>query len=150
MDAAARSSYRVVALIGLSMIFTLFLLAIVVEVVLRSSGALLPVLGPGPAQTLRFALLGATAVLFFVIRALSRVPAAQHGAAAAGLPRLVTRSVLVFALCEVPAVFGFTTFMLTGSREEFYIFLFIALLFFSRFFPRYRDWQQHAASRRGA
>ena len=58
--------------------------------------------------------------------------------------RLLTASILTDALCAMMAVNGLTLFLLTRNSICFYIFLFLSLVLFTYFFPRYVQWQEWA------
>jgi hypothetical protein len=48
----------------------------------------------------------------------------------------ITYAMIVFTLCEVPAVFGFVLFLLSGDMKWFYIFSGYSLALFALFWPR--------------
>ncbi len=151
-----RKAYRITAFIGLAMIASLIIYAVVVELIKKQNapfGGYQP-LPPDVISTLRFALLGAAAVVFFVIRLLSRltlsgkVPLRSSSMTVLFPPevqRLVSASVATYALCESVAIFGLVLFLVQGNSGDFYLFLALSLLYFSIHFPRYAVWEEWAA-----
>jgi hypothetical protein len=55
--------------------------------------------------------------------------------------RLLRVSVITSALSELPALFGFVLFILSGISRDFYILLFVSLFLMFMFFPRYSQWR---------
>ncbi|HTY77796.1 MAG TPA: hypothetical protein VMI34_08265 [Candidatus Bathyarchaeia archaeon] len=72
---------------------------------------------------------------------LGRSPA---GDAAAQARRLVSTSLTVAALAELPAVLGLVLFMLSGMRADFYALLVLSLALQTIYFPRLDGWRQWA------
>jgi len=58
--------------------------------------------------------------------------------------RLLRTSVITSALSELPALFGFVLFILSGMSRDFYILLFVSLFLMFMFFPRYSQWRAWA------
>lgn len=51
-------------------------------------------------------------------------------------------SIISSALCEVPAVLGVVLFFIIGTVRDFYVFLFVSLVLFVMYFPRYANWEE--------
>jgi len=97
--------------------------------------------------TVRIALWGAAAfvagLIGLVRRALlGRSPAGDEAAQAR---RLVSTSLTVAALAELPAVLGLVLFMLSGMRADFYALFVLSLALQTIYFPRLEGWRQWAA-----
>jgi len=58
--------------------------------------------------------------------------------------RLLSASMVSFALCESIAVYGLVLFLLNGGLRELYLFIFISLVSFVIHFPRYERWEEWA------
>jgi len=58
--------------------------------------------------------------------------------------RLISASMVSFALCESIAVYGLVLFLLNGRLRELYLFIFISLVSFVIHFPRYGRWEEWA------
>ncbi len=140
------------------MIASVFVYAIVVEVLERSGGRTASPAAEG--DVLRYVLFGIAAVLFFVVRAVGSMdpfrigpPAAGagpagRGGAAALAPRLLARTIVQYALCEVPAVLGLVAYFLNGIRGDFYLLMLLSLFLFAVHFPKYGRWEELAGRRR--
>ncbi|MFP5212783.1 MAG: hypothetical protein ACLGPL_05335 [Acidobacteriota bacterium] len=59
--------------------------------------------------------------------------------------RLRMATIVTFALCEVPALFGLVLFLLGGLHSEFYLMLAFSLVGMLLYFPRYNHWEVAAA-----
>ncbi|MBN2246944.1 MAG: hypothetical protein JW755_13990 [Candidatus Aminicenantes bacterium] len=55
--------------------------------------------------------------------------------------KLLRGSIIIFLLCEIPALFGLVLFLLSGVSRDFYILLFISLFLMYMFFPRFAQWK---------
>lgn len=151
-----RKAYRMTAFIGLAMIASLVVYAVVVELIKKQNapfGGYSP-MPPDVFSTLRYALMVVAAVEFFVIRLMNKlmlsgkVPLQSSPTTvrfAPELQRLVSAAVVTFALCESVAIYGLVLFLIQGNSGDFYLFLVLSLLFFSTYFPRYGTWEEWIA-----
>jgi hypothetical protein len=146
--------YRLAVYICCAMIASVFIYAGVVEY-LEVQNAPFHGYSPLPAAVydkLRLILLVVALVDFALIpyirnsalKAASRLGTAP--VAGANLPgpvgKLITVSMITFALCESIAIYGLVLFLVNGGRQEFYLFLLIALAAFAIHFPRYNRWEE--------
>ncbi len=150
-----RKAYRMTAFIGLAMIASLVVYAVVVDLIKKQNapfGGYAPM--PDAIVMLRYALLGVAAVEFFVIRLMNRlmlsgkVPLRNSPATARFAPevqRLVSSSVVTYALCESVAMYGLVLFLIQGNTGDFYLFLAVSLFYFIVTFPRYGNWEEWVA-----
>jgi len=156
-----RKQYRIVVIIGLAMMASVLVYAVIVgliekeiipmRVALEISGEHLGMI--------KYVMFAVCAVIFFVIRIVRSVMLAagtavsgssRTGSAAQDLPetgRLVSSSVITFAMCEFPAVLGLVLYILGRSSTDFDLFLLISLFFFAVYFPKYSDWEAWARER---
>jgi F0F1-type ATP synthase membrane subunit c/vacuolar-type H+-ATPase subunit K len=137
-----KQRYLVTNFIGLAMIGSVFIYAVIVEIFKRyyapfQGFAALP---PKLAEMLTYILLFVALVFYFVIRFLKRKVATQSPQF---LPQI---AILTFALCEAVAVFGLMLFLLTGNSLDFYMFFAVSLLLFYLFFPKYDHWEKIVAA----
>lgn len=157
-DESFRKGHRTAVLIGWFMILSVLVYAGVAEYFTRNNT---PFAGfsPLPADVfnkLRLILLGVCLVDFALIPFLrNRVLSAQNraGVSPVGRPltpegKLVSASIISFALCESIAIYGFILFLLNGARQEFYLFFLLSLIAFAIHFPRYEHWQEWAQKMR--
>lgn len=150
-----RKAYRTTAFIGLAMIAGLIVYAVVVELIKKQHapfGGFSPM--PDGISTLRYVLLGVVAVEFFVIRILNKVmlsgkvPLQSSSTTVQFTPevqRLVSASIVTFALCESVAIYGLVLFLIQGNSGDFYLFMVLSLLYFSIYFPKYGTWEEWLA-----
>lgn len=145
-----KSAYRTAAFIGLSMVGSVLVYAVIVEVI-RAQYAPFGGFSPLPEITvLRAVLAGVAVVMFFVIRLViklflsGKIPGSGAGGPSGPLPaeaqRLVSAAMVTYALCETPAVFGLVLFLINGNPFDFYGFMALSLLYFAVYFPRFSAW----------
>jgi F0F1-type ATP synthase membrane subunit c/vacuolar-type H+-ATPase subunit K len=151
-----RKAFRMTAFIGLAMIASLIIYTVMVELI-KQQNATFKGFSPMPDDVLtmlRYALLAVAAVEFFAIRFLNtlmlsgKVPIRSSDATngfAPGVQRLVTSSIVTYALCESVAIYGLVLFFIQGNSGDFYLFLILSLLCFSIYFPRYGTWAEWLA-----
>jgi len=160
-----RKAYRVAVIIGLAMMASLLVYAAVVGMLAKGSVQLrgFPALSGSQVEIVKFALLGVTVVVFFVIRFINdqvlnaggerskkldqRPPLVKGTAPEFG--RLTTAAVITFALCETPAIFGLVLFFLGKNSSDFHLFLLISLFFFAVYFPKYSQWEEWTRKQKG-
>jgi F0F1-type ATP synthase membrane subunit c/vacuolar-type H+-ATPase subunit K len=152
-----RKAFRMTVFIGAAMIASVFVYAVVVEIIKKQHE---PFHGFAPmgdiVSTLRYALLGVVAVVFFVIRFLNKLmlstktpirSAAMVSPFSPEVQRLISASIVTFALCESVAIYGLVLFLIQGNSGDFYLFLVLSLFFFSIYFPRYGKWEEWVKER---
>ena len=151
--AELRKAYRITVLIGVAMLGTLIVYAVIVEFIKQQNA---PFGGFNPLSNaidaLRYALLGVAGVVFFVIRTvnktiLSAKTTVVRNTSAAGpfgpdAQRLIYAAIVTFALCESVAIYGLILFVLQGNTLDFYLFLLLSLVYFGIYFPRYGTWEE--------
>lgn len=133
----AKTRYLTANFIGLVMIGSVFIYAVVVEVL---KWVLAPFTGfaavtPGQAQMLKYLFVALAIGHFFLIKFMQKILAADT------LERLFQAAVVTFALSEAVAIFGLVLFLLTGNSLDFYLFMFLSLFYFWFFYPKYQDWE---------
>lgn len=140
-----KQRYLIINFIGLAMIASVFLYAVIVEVFKRyyepfTGFADLP---PHLADMIKYVLLAVALVFFLLIRVLQNRLAALS-------PRLLPSiAIMSFALSEAVAVFGLMLFLLTGNSLDFYLFFAVSLFLFYIYFPRYNEWERRMAQHPG-
>ena len=147
-----KMGYRLATVIGIAMIASLFVYVAVVELIKKNS---VPFRGFAPfpeTDVLRYVFLGVAVACFFLIRfikdlVLSRkttigVEPHKKRAFSAHIQKLLSTSIITYALCESVAIYGLVLFLIGGRSSDFYIFLVISLIFFIVYFPRYNQWEE--------
>src|SRR5262245_16443947 len=143
---ALETAYRNAAITCGAILFSPLLYPVAVVIVTISLSPFEGFAGQMP-PAVRLALwTAATAVagLIGIVRRalLGRSPAGDEVAQA---KRLVSTSLTVAALAELPAVIGLGLFMLSGMRVDFYALLVLSLALQAIYFPRLEGWRQWAA-----
>jgi hypothetical protein len=136
-DQQLKMRYLTVNFIGLALIGSVFIYAVVVEVLKR---ALAPFPGfttltPAQVQMLKYIFVALAIATFFIIKFIQKILGARS------IEQLVQAAIITFILSESIAVFGLVLFLLAGKRLDFYLFMFLSLFYFWFFFPKYQDWE---------
>ncbi len=136
-DTQLKMRYFTVNLIGLAMIGSVFLYAVVVEVLKRtlSPFAGFADLGPTQVQMLKYLFVALALGTFFLIKFIQKILGARS------VQQLLVAAIVTFALSEAVSVFGLVLFLLAGNPTDFYLFMFLSLFYFWFFFPKYKDWE---------
>lgn len=152
-----RAVYRTTVFIGLALMASLVIYLIIVQ--LFESGTFGPLgdaaFSGSRFEVLKFALIGSSAIIFFLIRSLNskvlhsaeaqdQAPAPRRTTApgvTAEFGKLSTAAIITFALCEIPAIFGLVLYFLGRNATDFYLFLIISMFFFASHFPRFSQWE---------
>jgi F0F1-type ATP synthase membrane subunit c/vacuolar-type H+-ATPase subunit K len=145
-----KSAYRRTAVMGGAMMSTLLLYAVVAFAIASANDpfeGLVALEDGGLLRLLRNLFLGLSLLQVVAIQIL-RGRALQLPDPSGGVPigkpesRLVSTSILTFALAESIAIYGLVLFLLNGESTDFFIFLGLSLLTFILFFPRYHQWEE--------
>jgi F0F1-type ATP synthase membrane subunit c/vacuolar-type H+-ATPase subunit K len=131
-----KREYRLATIIYIAMIATVFVYAVVVELIKKN---FVPFKGFAPfpeVYILRYVFLGLTIADFFLIKFIWRK------LLSASTQKLIETSVITYALCESVAIYGLILFLAAGSSLDFYTFMILSLSFFGVYFPRYSHWQK--------
>jgi F0F1-type ATP synthase membrane subunit c/vacuolar-type H+-ATPase subunit K len=148
-----QTAYRRTAVIGAAMMSTLVMYAVVGLAIASTQDPFEGFVSLEDDGLLRNLFLGLS--LFQVVavqiirgRALrvpdpsSRFPNAKTSTSPQLVSRLVSTSIVTFALAESIAVYGLVLFLLNGKSTDFFVFLGLSLLAFIMFFPKYHQWEQ--------
>jgi F0F1-type ATP synthase membrane subunit c/vacuolar-type H+-ATPase subunit K len=132
-----QQQFKTINYIGLAMMASVFLLALLVICIDR--GYLPYKAQPGANRgiftILKYILLALAILQYFVIRFFQKFSLKSP----AYLP---PAALLTFALCEAVSIYGLVVFFLTGDAVDFFIFMVISLLYFYLFYPKYADWER--------
>ena len=141
-----KRSYRTAAIVAWSF-FSMLVVYVVLTEVIRASFD--PFLGVGERfdyikyRYLFYILSAASIIIIRFLRGVllrkKRTEDIQRTAA-----KLLRTSVITSALSELPALFGFFLFILSGISRDFYILVFVSLFLMFMFFPRYSQWRAWA------
>jgi hypothetical protein len=145
-------TYTVTIIIGVIMVATPFVFAVVVEYVKRAYSPFQGFTVSQEVDSLRFLLLIISAILFLLMgiirnRALSRraLPydaSPSQNSSPSLIRRLSAVAIISFALSESIAVSGLSLFLVAGNSSDYYIFMVLSLVSFIAYFPRYSHWDK--------
>lgn len=62
------------------------------------------------------------------------------------LKRLITSSIVTFALCELIAILGLVEYIITGIKMDLYLMVFLSFVFFIVHFPKKLHWEAYINS----
>jgi F0F1-type ATP synthase membrane subunit c/vacuolar-type H+-ATPase subunit K len=132
-----KTRYLTANFIGLALIVSVFIYAVVVQVLKWTLAPFsgFAALAPGQAQVLKYIFVALAIGHFFLIKLVQKIMAAGTA------ERLFQTAVITFALSEAVAIFGLVLFLLTGNSMDFYLFMFLSLFYFWFFYPKYQDWE---------
>lgn len=145
-----KKAYRISVIIGIAIIASVFIYAVVVELIKSEYE---PFKGFSPFQEieiLRYILLGISIAEFFFIRYIrnfvlsgkTMMATSKQGQFSAPIQRLITTSIVSYALCESVAIYGLVLFLIGGDSLDFYAFMVLSLVYFAVYFPRYSQWEE--------
>jgi len=159
-----RSAYRIAVIIGLAMMASLLVYAVIVGLLEKGAVELdAPAMAGHSLEPVKFVLIGLTVFIFFTIRVFNirfldaegeqaklldpRLPSTPG--VAPEFARLTTAAVVTYALCETPAIFGLVLFFMGRNSSDFHLFLLISLFFFAVYFPKYSQWEEWFRKQQG-
>jgi hypothetical protein len=155
-EAELKRGYRQARIIGMVMVFSVLVYAVIVELMSNNPGFSEEPLLPDGADFIKYIFLGLAFIQFFVIRMIRRRFLSWESRQATSLrtevvstrtAKLLIASIITYALCESIAIFGLILFFLTRSPFDFYLFMGISLLYFAAYFPRYAQWEEWVVGR---
>lgn len=145
-----KKSYRVSVIIGIAMMASLFIYAAGVEFVKIKFD---PFEGFSPfpeVEILRYIFLAIAVGEFFFIKYFKNISLSKkiipfQGVSISNpIQKFITASIVVYALCESVAIYGFVLFLIAGSSMDFYTFMILSLVYLVIYFPRYTQWEEWA------
>jgi F0F1-type ATP synthase membrane subunit c/vacuolar-type H+-ATPase subunit K len=133
-----RRVYRLAVIIGVAMISSLLIYVFIVEFL----KVRVPIHAPSSTvDLLRYLFFGMAIVDFFVIKFL-RGQMVSGAPSPAKIQKLLSMTILTYALCESVAIYGLILFLIGGRRFDFYSLVILSLIFFAIYFPRYAQWEE--------
>jgi hypothetical protein len=150
--AVLKEAHRRAKIHAASMIASLVVFVIAVEVIHRSSDLLeRSVAGPGGFEVLRIVFYVVAIAMVFVTNVLQGLM--LKGSKTSDIERLTNKltamNIVTSALAETPVILGFVLFVVVGYRTDFYILGFVSLYLMLRHYPYYGQWEKLAKQRMG-
>ena len=144
--------HKMATVIGYGMVGTLLVFAAAVETLKASDYEARELLPASTLELVRYVFLGVTVIEFFAIRIVGKMVLSGGGRVSgfskAGDPllskaqKLFSAAVVSLAFCESVGIYGLVLFLIGGSSFDFYLFIFLSLVFFAFYFPKYSKWQE--------
>jgi hypothetical protein len=137
-----KKAFRSTTLASGAVIVTLFIYAVIVEVIKSELKPFTGFLLMADKQVLRYLSYGLAILVVVLTRILGRtwLKGNPGEAPQVFIQKLSRAAVLTAVLAEVPAVLGFVFFLLTGAARDFYYLLFVSLFLEFMYFPRTKTW----------
>ena len=139
-----KKAYQTSAITCAGMMASLFIYAILVEVIKVQHRPFAGFASFPEIQILRYIFYGLAVFQLWVMRVLQRslLKKAPTDDLQALTVRLSTSAIVIYALCETPAIYGLVLFLLAGLYKDFYILLAYSLGLLLFHFPRYSRWEE--------
>ncbi len=84
---------------------------------------------------------------YFLLKWLPLLPLKSPRASNEPVKYLGFTALITYALCEGVALLGLISFLLFGLYRDFFVYIFLTLIYLAMFHPRYRDWEEWIAGR---
>jgi F0F1-type ATP synthase membrane subunit c/vacuolar-type H+-ATPase subunit K len=139
-----KKAYRTSAITCAGMIASLFIYAIVVEVIKIQHRPFAGFASFPEIQILRYIFYGLAVFQLGVMQILQRslLKKAPTDDLQDLTARLSTSAIVRYALCETPAIYNLVLFLLAGLYKDFYFLLAYSLGLILFHFPRYSRWEE--------
>jgi hypothetical protein len=144
--------HRMATVIGYGMIGTLLIFSAMVETLKAMNHGAEGFLPPPTLEVLRYLLLGITLIEFFMIRIVKKMILSSGGRVStlsdqgdpllSKVQKLFTAAIVTFAFCESAGIYGLVLFVIGGNSFDFYLFIFLSLVLFAVYFPKYSQWEE--------
>lgn len=139
-DSGWKKRYFVARLIYMAFVASLFIYALVVELLTSQVQSFPSSTNIGwDYSKLRYLFYGIAVVMIILLRSL-RVTLLKKAP-------LHPAAIITAAICESPAILGLVLFMLTGIKRDFYFLSVISLFLLFMYFPRYSHWEEESKQR---
>lgn len=143
-----KKSYNITAMIGVAMVASLIIYALVVEFLKSSSGSAGESESVADLTILRWIFYALAVINFFAIGLVKRLLLSDRTPAGAqsknlipALQKLQSSAIVSLAFCEAVAIFGLVLFFLGRNSWDFYGLWLISFVLFGLYFPRFGEWE---------
>ena len=151
-----RKTYRLAVIIGLAMGLGVCMYLLIVQLLSTTPGFSRETPTFPWAEMLKYIFLGIALAEFFLINIIRRfMLRSRQGRDVRERPfstatvRLLTTSIITFAICESVAILGLVLFFLTREASDYYLLMAISLICFAVYFPRYGQWKAWVEAEEG-
>lgn len=138
-----KKAFRMTVLISGAVIAALFIYAVIVEIIKSQLKPFQGIVQVADIRNLRYLFYGFAILIVVLIRILSRtLLKSNRGEVPQSFIQKISRAAIIISvLAEIPALFGFVLFLLTGASGDFFYLLFVSLFLEFLYFPRIKTWQ---------
>lgn len=145
-----RRARKTTALIGVTVIVSLAIYLVIVEVIRSTLGPFTGFARIRNMLPVRYLFYGAAVVGVIAARLLQQVllKARPGDDEKTTIHKLSRTAIVTLTLSELPAALGLVLFLLSGLNRDFYILLFVSLFLVFMYFPRLSSWKDWLARRR--
>ncbi|GEM_PF-1079098 len=146
-----KKAYRVAMITSASLLFSMVFYVIIVEIMALQEQAMARE-ASATVSFVRWLFIAVVAGIGIGIRYIRSAMLRFDSSLSVGkrVGKLFKTTILVTALCEVPAILGMMLFFIGGNRWDFYPFLFFSALLIVLYFPRFHYWTDFAGTRSSA
>jgi hypothetical protein len=143
-----RRAYRTAVILGIFMLVSLFFYAYIVESIAPGRSFL-----GAELAFVRYIFYGMAIAQLFVMKFIrNRILSKKEEGELPKLPlgkghstdiqKLLTATIVTYAFCEVPAIYGLVLFFLGKNKFDFYALSTLSIILFAVYFPRYPRWEE--------
>lgn len=139
-----KKGYRLAVILGISFIGWLIGIAVIIEFLIKKMTNRIE---PGYETYLIPILLGIAIISYYAAKVLrnkiiSSPPEEQTGGSPAFISRLITLSIVSYALCETAEIVGVVFSVLTAKSIYMYTGILLALVLYRIYFPKFSEWEK--------
>lgn len=139
-----KKAFRMTVLVSGAIIATLFIYAVIVEIIKSELKPFKGLILTSDIHILRYLFYGLAVLVVVLIRILGRtlLKGNRGDVPQIFIQKLSRAAIIISVLAEIPALLGFVLFLLTGASRDFYYLLFISLFLEFMYFPRIKTWEE--------
>jgi hypothetical protein len=141
-----KKPYHTAVMINAAIIGTLIAYAVIIEILRKQLAPFQGFVESMDFSALRYIFYGIAVINIFLIRIAGVSLLRKRISDEIKLIRLqlLKASIVIAALCEIPAVLGFVLFLLIGSVRDYYQLAGVSFILVFLHFPRYGKWEEWA------
>ncbi len=139
-----KKSFRMTVFVSGAIIATLFIYAVIVEIIKSELKPFKGLILTSDIHILRYLFYGLAVLVVVLIRILGRtlLKGNRGDVPQIFIQKLSRAAIIISVLAEIPALLGFVLFLLTGASRDFYYLLFVSLFLEFMYFPRIKTWEE--------
>jgi len=145
-----RKPYHTAVMVNAAIIGTLIAYAVIIEILRKQLAPFQGFLEITNFSVLRYIFYGVAVVNIFIIRIIGGSLLRKRASDEFKLIKLqlIRASIVIAALCEIPAILGLILFLLVGSVRDYYQLAGVSFILVFLHLPRYGKWEKWAKNPR--